>query len=175
LTYRTELWEIAATHNGVVTSAWAGDMGVPAVEVRKLASRGFLERVGHGVYRHLAVPSTPFTEYSVAVALAGPGAFLHRDAVLTLLGLGQLNPGRIRVATARRVRRALPEWLDLEYRTDVDPEEITEYEGVPSTTLLRALIDTRQRIPSDRWEAIIDQARRAGLVDVRDVGGEAIL
>ena len=50
MTYRHDLWEIAAEYHGIVTTRQAEDAGVPAVEVRKLAARGALERLGYGVY-----------------------------------------------------------------------------------------------------------------------------
>src|SRR5690606_36952344 len=137
--YRQDLWEIAAFRNGVVTVAEAKDAGVPAVEMRKLAARGALRACGQGVYAHRDVPTTPFTEPTIAVALAGEGAFLHRESVLGLLGLGQFNPPKVRVGTRRRVRRTLPEWMELENRTDVPDEDLAHYEGIPATTVQRAL------------------------------------
>jgi predicted transcriptional regulator of viral defense system len=142
----------------VVTVAEAEDAGVPAVEVRKLAARGALQAYGQGVYTHRDVPTTPFTEPTVAVALAGEGAFLQRESVLDLLGLGQFNPRKVRVGSRRRVRRALPDWMELERRTDLPDTDLTEYEGIRATTLRRALEDMRHRMPPDRWEALVDQA-----------------
>ncbi|WP_292729484.1 type IV toxin-antitoxin system AbiEi family antitoxin domain-containing protein [Microbacterium sp. UBA837] len=162
--YRRDLWEIAATRNGVVTVTEARDAGVPAVEVRKLAARGALRGCGQGVYTHRDVPTTSFTEPMIAVALAGEGAFLHRESVLNLLGLGQFNPPKVRVGTRRRVRRKLPEWMELENRPDVPDEDLTRYEDVPATTVRRALGDMRDRMPPDRWEALIDQALRRELI-----------
>jgi predicted transcriptional regulator of viral defense system len=107
--YRRDLWEITGSRNGVVTIAEAEDAGVRAVEVRKLAARGALRAHGQGVYTHSDVPTTPLTEPTVAVVLAGEGAFLHRESVLALLGLSQFNPPKVRVGTRRRVRRVLPE------------------------------------------------------------------
>lgn len=162
--YRQDLWEIAASRNGVVTVAEAEDAGVPAVEVRKLAVRGALRGYGQGVYMHRDVPMTPFTEPTIAVALAGEGTFLHRESVLDLLGVGQLNPPKVRVGMRRRVRRTLPEWMELENRSDVSDEDLTCYEGVTSTTVRRALEDMRDRMPPDRWEAVSDQAMRRELI-----------
>lgn len=167
--YRHDLWEIAAEQHGVVTVAEAEDAGVPAVEVRKLAHRGALRAYGKGVYVHRDVPATELTQPAAAAALAGDGAFLQREAVLDLIGLGQFNPRRIRVATRRRVRRALPEWVDLETRTDVPDEDLTQYEGIPATTVRRALKDVHDRMPPERWEALVDQARRRELIDDRGV------
>ncbi len=142
---------------------------MPAVEVRKLAHRGALRAYGNGVYLHRDVPATELTQPAAAAALAGSGAFLQREAVLDLLGLGQFNPHRIRVATRRRVRRVLPEWVDLEARADVPDEDLTQYEGIPATTVRRALEDVRERMPPERWKALVDQARGRELIDDRDV------
>lgn len=166
--YRNDLWELAASRHGVVTVTEAEDAGVPAVEVRKLAARGALRRYGQGVYTHRDVPTTRFTEPAVAVALAGKGAFLHREAVLDLLGLGQFNPKKVRVGTRRRVRRTLPEWMDLENRPDVTDADLTQHEGIPATTVRLALEDMRHRMPPDRWEALVDEALRRELINDQD-------
>ena len=166
--YRQDLWEIAASRNGLVTVAEAEDAGVPTIEVRKLAARSALRRYGQGVYTHRDVPTTPFTEPMIAVALAGEGAFLHRESVLDLLGLGQFNPPKVRVGTRRRVRRTLPEWMELENRPDVPDEDLTRYEGIPVTTVQRALKDMRSRMPPDRWEVMVDEALRRDLIDEQD-------
>lgn len=166
--YRQDLWEIAATRNGVVTVVEAEDAGVPAVEVRKLAARGALRGYGLGVYAHRDVPTTPFTESTIAVTLAGEGAFLHRESVLDLLGLGQFNPPKVRVGTRRRVRRRLPEWMELENRPDVPDEDLIHYEGVLATTVRRALEDMRGRTPPDRWQAVVDEALRRDMIGEQD-------
>ncbi|MBM9461880.1 type IV toxin-antitoxin system AbiEi family antitoxin domain-containing protein [Aeromicrobium sp. YIM 150415] len=171
MSYRRDLWEIAASRNGVVTVAEAEDAGVPAVEVRKLAARGALQAYQQGVYTHRDVPTTPFTEPTIAAALAGEGAFLHRESVLDLLGLGQFNPPKVRVGTRRRVRRTLPKWVDLENRSDVPDEEIVRYEGVPATTVQRALEDMRHRMPTDRWESLVVEALRRDLIGGQGVAG----
>lgn len=160
MSYRRDLWEIAASHHGIVTVADAEDAGVPAVEMRKLASRGALRGYGQGVYTHCGVPTTLLTEPAVAVALAGRGAFLHRESVFGLLGLGQFNPPKVRVGTRRRVRRALPEWMDLESRPDVPNQDLTRWSGIPATTVWRALEDMRHRMPPDQWEVLHEEALR---------------
>lgn len=162
--YRRDMWEIAASHNGVLTISQAEDAAVPAVEVRKLAARGALDAHGHGVYTHRDVPDTPFTQPTIAVALAGDSAFLQRESVLDLMNVGQFNPRRILVATRRRVRRQLPEWMALELRRDVPDGDLTSYEGILSTTAYRALEDMRERMPHHRWEALVEQCERRDLI-----------
>lgn len=167
--YRNDLWELAAARNGVVTVAEAEDAGVPAVEVRKLAARGALRAHGKGVYSHRDVPQTAFTQPTIAVALAGEEAFLQRESVPDLLGVGHFNPLRILVGTRRRVRRTLPEWIALEKRVDVPDEDLARYGGIPATTVRRALEDLRHRIAPDRWQALVDEALRKELIEEREV------
>ena len=147
-----------------MTVAQAEDAGVPAVEVRKLASRRVLQGYGQGVYLHREVPATRFTQPALAVALAGDGAFLQREAVFDLLDLGQFNPKQIQVGTSRRVRRELPEWLALEYRPDLSGEYKEVLEGIPCTTVECALRDLRGRMPHERWTALAEAALKRELV-----------
>lgn len=163
--YRRDLWVIAAARHGVVTIADAAGVGVPAVEVRKLAARGALNSYGQGVYTHRDVPVTPRTERAIAVALAGDGAFLHRESVFDLLGFGLYAPPRVRVGTRRRVRRVLPQWMELEDRSDVPDVDLTRYRGIAATTVERTLEDMRQRMSFTRWNAFFDEAQQRGLLD----------
>ena len=172
MSYRRDLWEIAAFRNGVVTVTEAEDAGVPAVEVRKLAARGVLQAYGQGVYRHLDIPATSLTEPMIAVALAGQNSYLHRESVLNLVGIGQFNPPKVRVGTRRRVRRALPEWMEIEKRSDLPDEDLTDYAGVPATTVRKALLDMRKRMPPDRWTKLVGEALRRGLIEEQDIGTE---
>jgi predicted transcriptional regulator of viral defense system len=162
--YRRDLWELASSTNGVVTVTQAEDAGVPAVEVRKLAARGALRAHGNGVYTHRDIPTTRFTQPATAVTLAGEGGFLHRESVLDLLDLGQFNPRRIRVGTRRRVRRTIPDWMELEYRPDIADTDLTAFDAIPTTTVRRALEDMKHRLPPDRWDSLVAQALRRDLI-----------
>ncbi len=58
MTYRRTVFEHALDNHGLVTTAAARSIGVPTVELAKLARRGALEHVSYGVYRHPDVPRT---------------------------------------------------------------------------------------------------------------------
>lgn len=134
-------------------------------QLRKLAARGTLRGYGNGVYVHRDVPATRHTEPTIAVALGGDGAFLERESVLDLVGLGQFNPPQVRVGTRRRVRRTLPTWMRLEKRHDVVDEDLTTYGGLPATAVRRALEDMRHRMPPNRWNVMVERAVRLELLD----------
>ena len=164
MTYRRILRELAFDAHGVVTVREAEAADVPAVEVRKLAARGALSRVGTGVYLMNEAPRDGLTEFAVAVALAGEGAVLADEAVLAAHDLAQVNLRRIRVASDRRVRKFLPDSIELIDRS-IPIEDRDDIDGIPAMRLGAALLSSRGRVASSR---LIDAARLAaarGLID----------
>ena len=69
---REKLRWLAFDHHGIVTTDQAVAAGVPAVELRKLAARGALSRVGFGVYRMEEAPTTPLTPTRRPSPSSGP-------------------------------------------------------------------------------------------------------
>lgn len=165
--YRRILWEFALDNHGFVTTDDAELLGVPAVELRKIAARGGLAHVAYGVYRFDDAPHSPYEEYHEAVLRVGEGAHLTHDAVLALHELALVNPRRIRVGLGRRSKARLPDWIEV-VRVDVPAEDLTTYERIPSTTVARALIDCRRIVMRDRLLEALDDAARRGLVRRRD-------
>lgn len=159
MTYRDELWEIAATQHAIVTTRDAEEAAVPAVELRKLAGRGALRHLAHGVYQHCQVPVTGYTQPAAAVAAVGAGAYLDWDAVLSLYDLALVNPATIQVATTRRFRGQVPPYVRVSSPRPPRPgHELTHHEGIPGLTVHAALMEAAQRIPYDRVRAAADAA-----------------
>lgn len=158
MTYRRDLWDQAAYRHGVFTLADARDIGVPEVEVRKLASRGVLTGYGSGVYVHGDVPSTRRTEFALAQALGGTTAFLCGQSVFMFHGVGDFNPKQIDVGVGKRLRRKLPLWINLQFRRDVTEADIVEVDGVRMMHSARALADVKDIIDEDRFTALCQQA-----------------
>lgn len=162
-TYRRRLRERALEQYGYITTRDAEELGVPPVELRKLRQRGGLDHVGHGLYRFEDIPATGHDQFMEAVLRVGPGAHLVGDAVLALHDLALTNPRRIRVATPRRDRHRVPGFLEVE-RREIPAEERTIYEGIPATTVARALLDCRGTIMHDRLVDAAREAARTGLL-----------
>lgn len=171
MTYRRVLFEHALDHHGLVTTDDARELDVPTVELPKLAGRGALTHVAYGVYRHEDVPRTPLSEFAEAVARVGEGAYLVRDAVLAMHDLAMVNPRAVKVATARRVRRDLPDWVEL-VKAEAE-DEVTHHEGIATTTVARALTACVGTVPRERLRSALEEARRRGLVRRRDVDAVA--
>ena len=163
-TYRRRLRERALDQYGYVTTGDARVLGIPPVELRKLHQRGGLRHVGHGLYRFEDIPRTEHDQFMEAVLRVGEDAYLTGDAVLALHDLALTNPRRIRVATPHRERGRLPDYVEAVRARDVAPGERTVYEGIPATTVARALLDCRGTIMDERLAQAVEEAARAGLL-----------
>lgn len=164
MTYRNDLWQIAADRHGIVTAEQAEDWGVPAVELRKLTTRGALTRVGRGVYRHNGVPAGARTQLAATLASVGADAFLEGDTVLAMFDLALVNPPKIHVGTPRRYRGAVPAHTVVTERPHMAPEDLTEYEGLRAVTVRRALLDAVPVILSERMQKAVGDAHRRDLI-----------
>jgi len=161
--YRALLYDIADRHQGFVTTTMAAEAGIPAVEVRKVAARGGLTNVAHGLYRADGISSTEKASFAEAVFRSGEGAHLYGDAVLAFHDLALVNPRRIKVGTCRRVRRQLPAHIEL-VRSRAALRDLTEYDGVPSTTVEHALRKSIGIVMPDRLADATERAADEGLL-----------
>ena len=156
-TARRRLHDRALDQYGYVTTGDAEDLGVAAVELRKIAQRGGVDHVAYGLYRFDDIPRTSRDQFMEAVLRVGPGAYLTHDAVLALHDLALVNPRRVRIGTSKRARPRLPDFVEV-VRQRVSPREVTVYEGIPSATVARALLDCRGLTMGER---LIDATREA--------------
>jgi predicted transcriptional regulator of viral defense system len=167
-TYRRRLYDRAIDQYGYVSTNDAEDLKVPAVELRKIAQRGRVRHVAYGLYRFDDVPPNSRDQFMEAVMRVGPTAYLTHDAVLALHDLGLVNPRRIRVGTRLRARPHLPDFIEV-IREQLDPHDLTVYEGIPSATVARALIDCRMLVMGERLAVAAREAVQRGLIPRRDV------
>lgn len=161
-TYRDVLREIAFDNYGYVTTTEAVRAGVPAVELPKLAARGGLENVGYGIYRMTATPPTDNDQFAEATLRAGDDAYLRGETVLALLGLADVNPQKINVATVRRVRRTMPAYVKLTQAPA--GTKVTRYHGIRAQQLSEALLECRGQVPDTRLRDAAVKARAEGLL-----------
>ncbi|AKK08303.1 hypothetical protein HCH15_06055 [Corynebacterium testudinoris] len=160
--YRDVVREIALDHYGYVTTRQAAEVGVPAVELPKLAARGGLENVAYGLYRVPYIPPTPFDQFAEALLRAGEGAYLHGESVLALFGLADVNPRRIKIAVGRRTRAALPSFMELTQKKEQG--RTTYYEGLKAQPVADAILECRGSTETERLLDAAKQARSEGLL-----------
>ncbi len=169
-TYRRRLRDRALDQYGYVTTRDAAELGVPATELRKIAGRGGVEHVAYGLYRFDDIPRDGHDQFMEAVLRVGPKAYLTHDAVLALHDLGLVNPRRIRVGTPRRARPRLPGSIEI-VRRRLPAADLTVYEGIPSATVARALLDCRELVMRERLIDATRDATRRGLLRRRESDG----
>jgi len=167
-TYRRRLAARASDQYGYVTTRDAAELEIPPIELPKLAATGGLTHVAYGLWRFDDQPRTGRDQFMEAVLRVGAGAYLSHDAVLAFHELAQVNPRRIRIGTPHRVRARMPNFVEV-VREQIDPADLTVYEGVPSATVARALIDCRDMIMRDRLRDAVATAKRTGLLRTREV------
>jgi predicted transcriptional regulator of viral defense system len=168
MTYLRTLMDAAALQRGFVTPKNARDLGVPPVELPKLAARGALVHCSYGLYRVAGYPSQAGDELVKAVLWAGGGHISHESA-LGLWELADVNPRRINMTVPRRVRReggsTYRLWIDELPTLDVD-----EHLGVPVTAPLRSIIDSASAGTDPRLvRQALDNVLRLGFASKADV------
>jgi len=176
-TRMNELFALAEENDGLFTSKQARELGISDSVLVRLAQRGRLERTARGVYRVAHYPADRFAQYREAVLWAqasqGPERIaLSHETALLLYGISDANPASVHLTVPKgaRLRRETPTWIMI-HKDDLSPKELSEYEGIPVTSVERTLLDilrTSHRIDFIR-QAIAD-ARREGFLNSEQVG-----
>lgn len=169
LTYLERLREIALDQHGFVTAAQAVDDGIPKTELPKLAARGRVERITHGMYRIPQVPATPYDNLALAVLWTGaPEACLSHETALAAWDVSDVNPERIHlnIAHGRRLRRSGGERYVI-HRRDLNPDQRTWWEGIPITDLPTTIEDcVRMGTPTYLIRQAIERGGRTSLLPI---------
>ena len=163
MNYNT-IYEHAADNYGLITSNEAKLLGVPNIELVKLAHRGRLRRLGHGVYRVEHYIPTMYDKYAEAIAIVGKSAILYGESVLAMHGLALVNPRVIYVATQCRIRKEIPAFIEIVYKTQI--ENVTNYEGIPSQSVYEAILACKKTVMTERLNEAINEAERQGLISI---------
>ncbi|WP_292834590.1 type IV toxin-antitoxin system AbiEi family antitoxin domain-containing protein [Microbacterium sp.] len=161
------LREIALDQHGFVTTAQALTEGVSHAELSTMVARGRLEHVAHGVYRVPQVAATEFDQYHLAALWTGaPEACLSHDTALAAWDISDINPNRIHLTVSRhrRLRRAGGETYVMHYE-DLDPSQVTWWEGIPIVTVTTAIDQgIASGVPTYLLRQAIERAGRTSLL-----------
>lgn len=159
-----DLIEVALGNFGLISAAQAADMGIRTKDISEWVRLGRLDRRGWGVYRISHYVPSDFDRYAEAVAIVGKDSFIWGESVLAMLNLALVNPLRVDVATSRRLRKRLPDWIRLvRPPKGVNAENI---EGVPCQNLADAIRCCRGRVMTERLVDAVREAERKGFLGV---------
>lgn len=134
--------ERAAERHGYITTKDARDLGIDPTQLRLMAARGRLERVGRGAYRMPLLPRSEHDDLAEAVAWSLDRGVISDESALSLHQVSDVNPSRIHLTVPRSNHpRTAGGALYRLHRRDLDPDEVTEADGIPVTTVARAIRD----------------------------------
>ncbi len=137
------VYEIAVDQFGCFTTAQALEAGATRQSLEMMAKRGNIERVSHGLYRVNAIQVTRLDPYMEATLWPGrQRGILSHETALELYGISDVNPEKIHVTVPKRFRthRTVPSLYVL-HHADLDAHEVSSFEGIPTTTAVRAIED----------------------------------
>jgi len=158
--YRTRLYKLALSNNGVITTELATTNGIPAVELRKLAARGAITRIAQGVYLSPFYPDDGTTRFRVALEVAGEGSFLFGSSVLSLLGLTEYDSEPVRVGTTKRIRKALPSGIEV--KTFSKAPALETIRGMPCQSPVQVLEAQKTTLSPSAYADLGMRLRRLG-------------
>ena len=101
--------------------------------------------------------------YAEAVALVGKEAFVYGVSVLAMHNLALVNPSKVHVATNARLRKCLPEWVEI-----VRPKATVkrdDFNGIRSQSVADAIVTCKNSLMRERLVSAVIDAKRKGLID----------
>lgn len=161
---------LAEASDGYFTTEMAKGAGIPASVLVKMAHRGVLERHARGMYRISASSTTEYSQYWEAImafrASRGVSAVISHASALALRGLSDVDPTKVELTVPKsaRLRRAVHPFVEV-HREDLDPIDVTIFEGISVTTIPKTIDDCLSvHIEGRLLEDAIDQAVERGLL-----------
>jgi len=134
---------------------------------------GTIERLGHGVYRLVDVPSTSREPLVAAAAALGEDAVVSHESALQLYGVSDVAPSRLHFTVPRTRRYVAPPAPDVELHTTTRrfaPGEIVQHAGFRATSLARSIIDAaRTHTSPEQITMAVREGLRRGLLTPRDL------
>ena len=162
----TELFEVAADQHGYVTTEDVRGLGGTPQVLVDMHRHGQLQRVAHGLYRFPLFPQGPRDELRQATLWPRGLGVISHDSALDLWDLCDVNPAKIHLTVPKsaRVRRQTPALYVVHVR-DLDPADMTAFEGIPVVSARRAVLDGVERHLDARLiDQAIDNGQRRGLL-----------
>ena len=163
--YWESILDVAVQNGGYVTPTLMDTRGVPAVELRKMVSRGVLTSAAHGVYRVPSLPIDGYDEFVLARLWAKGRGVVSHDSALLVHELCDINPTKVHITVPHdyRIAKAGAERYVI-HRADLAPNETTRVGAVTLTTIMRTLTDSVDSVPGYLVRQAIETARATGSI-----------
>jgi very-short-patch-repair endonuclease len=155
-----QIQKLASRQWGHVTRLQLLELGVPRQTITGWVRRGLLVRVHAGVYALGHAERNSWARAAAAVLAGGPGAFLSRASTLALFELRPW-PRIPEISSPRCCRRPGIR----HHRTPaLTPQDTRRHLNIPTTTVVRAILDVSARLTDRQLVRMVQDARLAGAV-----------
>lgn len=161
ITHFQELEDRAISNFGIVTTNDVVELGLHTTEVVRFNKDGRLVRVGYGVYRLADYVPTRFTRYMEAVAMVGEGSYIYGNSSLVFFDLIPFNTHIVTVATPKRRRRRLADWVEVVLVPARKAGTCVEYRSIPSQAPVEALEQCWPRLTGEERGGVGEACRRS--------------
>lgn len=159
---------LATRQHGVVARCQLLELGLTPQAIGYRISIGRLHVIHRGVYavghRHITVRG----RWMAAVLACGKGAVLSHRSAAALWDFLSVGRPPIDVTTPHRGGRSIPRIRRHRVR-HLPPEDTTEVDRIPVTTVARTLFDLAEILDLGRLERAFEAAERAELLDMRAI------
>ncbi len=158
--------KLADRQHGVVARWQLLALGLSVRAIEPRIESGLLVRVYRGVYLVARTVLSPRGHLIAAVLSCGPCAVLSHRSALVLHGL--LQSGTKIEVTVRGTGRVQRGKLRI-HTSSFDAEDLTIVDGIPVTSVARALLDGAAALNDDQILRAVEQSERLRLFDLRAV------
>lgn len=157
---------LAGRQYGVVTRAQLRRLGVGETGIDERVRTKRLHRLHRGVYSvgHRALRSEAYR--MAAVLACGPGAVLSHAAAGAHLQIRPSSATRIDVTVPARSGRRSQPGIRLHRSGNLEPEDTTTLDAIPTTTVARTLLDLADVLGDQALKRAIDEAEYRRLFDL---------
>jgi very-short-patch-repair endonuclease len=163
--------ELAARQGGVIAGAQLRAIGVGAGAIKYRVAAGRLHPIpGHrAVFLVGHVARTLLTMYWAAHLALGPASVISHRSAAALRELRRSRSAFVELTVPGPSRRR-GRGLRVHRTTWLPGADVEEIDGLPVTSVARTLLDLGAVVPYRGVERAFDQADRAGVLDLADVG-----
>ena len=157
-----KLYQIAEDQAGYFTLAQARKIGLRKTQIYRELKRGKFEKANRGVYRFVQFPASQFEEIHRAVLRAGKHAVVGFQSAMYVYDLSDMIPNEIHLILPVTSSRRKP---GIRVHTiQLTPKNVTEFEGLPITTVDKTIIDCAfAHVHDEQIRMAVSQSLRRGM------------
>lgn len=157
-----QLYQIAEDQGGYFSLTQARTIGLGKTQIYRALKRGKFEKATRGVYRFVQFPASQFEEIHAAVLSVGEHAVVGFQSALYVYDLSDIIPDEIHlILPATRSRRRPGIRV---HTIQLIPENVTQFEGLPITTIDKTILDCAfAHVADEQIRIAVLQSLRRGM------------